>query len=1151
MNKLTKLQLACAAMMALLCAVTASAFNLSHYATTSRLATGKWVKITITESGVYEITYDEIREMGFNNPAKVKIYGSGGNRISEVLNGQAPDDLIPVPFIRQGDKICFYGRGAVRYTMSDPNSVPHFVREFNPYSQVGCYFLTEDNEADVKPTRRTKVTVSNYVDRPTSLDYYHHERELVSLTNSGKEMLGEDFSSGNFKVDYYLPGLADSTIAVYTTLAANASDVCYANAIIHSGGQSDTTSFPLTASRIYVPGGSYVYYNYASPHGFLKLKNPLEHGQFEPYLMCTTSELTTSVAMLDLFIITYTHENRMYENSDNQFTMGYGQTQGNERFMIPNAPSSIVVWNINSPGYPIEMPLEDYNDASGQGKAFFTTHTASSVYVAFDPTQTLKKITSYESVDNQNLHAMQVPDMLIITDKMLMDQAQRIADLHAAVDGIDVAVVDQEKVFNEFSSGTRDGMAYRLLCKMLYDRNPSKFKNLLLMGTGNHDNRELLGRHEGQLLTYQSDNSNYEDFSYTCDDFFGFLQDNSGASVPSEALTIGVGRITSANAEEARSDVDKLVEYYANPDYGVWRNRTMVISDAPDKGLYMFQGEGYKNMIDNELGTGLNVTTVHNSMYPRSTTEPNIAILKKTATEAKQLISNTLKDGVYFATYVGHAGPLNFARFNFMWTMGDVVNTNYRHLPIMSTACCDVAHYDGDSRGIAELMFHKRDGGAIALLTSSRMVYASGNDMLNRYFLNSMFSYAKTGRMVTLGEAYKNAKTSFGTANTNKLSFFLLGDPAMKVNYPISRFNITSVNGTNVTAASANASISPLLKFQVKAQVVDAEGNLDNSFNGDATVTLYDKEDLFTTLTFTVGSEKVNRDIDFNREKLAEVTGRVVNGEFTGYVTVPRKVLAKNEKVLLRVYAHKDNSDYMVNGFTTQITMLGYDASTAITDTQDPVITSMYINDETSFTDGAVVGSSSVLYITATDDQGINLQSNSGDVGMSLVLDNGKPSYSDIATYATMSDEGKQLAIEFPMSHLAEGLHTLTYTVYDLLGNSATRTITFMVGQDGTATLMADKLPAFVDGEVNFDLETSLSREPEVTVRVTDATGKLVWMTKTSSFPVAWDMKDMNGNKVPAGLYRYFGTYNDGTNYGGTPISKLIVLDPLKRSNNN
>ena len=89
-------------------------------------------------------------------------------------------------------------------------------------------------------------------------------------------------------------------------------------------------------------------------------------------------------------------------------------------------------------------------------------------------------------------------------------------------------------------------------------------------------------------------------------------------------------------------------------------------------------------------------------------------------------------------------------------------------------------------------------------------------------------------------------------------------------------------------------------------------------------------------------------------------------------------------------------------------------------------------------------------------------------------------------------------------------------------------------------------MPAFLDDVVNFDVDADITRMPEVVVRVTDATGKLMWMTKTNNFPVTWDMKDMNGNKVPAGLYRYFGTFNDGVNYGGTPINNMIVLDALK-----
>ena len=302
-------------------------------------------------------------------------------------------------------------------------------------------------------------------------------------------------------------------------------------------------------------------------------------------------------------------------------------------------------------------------------------------------------------------------------------------------------------------------------------------------------------------------------------------------------------------------------------------------------------------------------------------------------------------------------------------------------------------------------------------------------------------------------------------------------------------------------------------------------------------------------MTFKVDGEPTDRAIYRDRPKLAEINGRVVNGMFTGMMIVPQSPMANGDDVQIRVFAHKDNSDYMVNGFTKQVTMLPYDQTAAIDDSEAPVITSMFLNDETSFADGAVIAPSAMLYISASDNEGISMQANSAAYTMKLLLDGGKQSYEDVTCYAAVDDGGRVVNIEFPLSSLSEGQHTLTYMVYDMLGNCASRTITFMVGQNTVVDLVADKMPAFLDGVVNFDVETELTLVPEMVVRVTDATGKLMWTTTTSSFPVAWDMKDMDGNKVPAGLYRYFGSYNDGVNYGGTPINKLIVLDPINVSN--
>jgi hypothetical protein len=425
---------------------------------------------------------------------------------------------------------------------------------------------------------------------------------------------------------------------------------------------------------------------------------------------------------------------------------------------------------------------------------------------------------------------------------------------------------------------------------------------------------------------------------------------------------------------------------------------------------------------------------------------------------------------------------------------------------------------------------------------------------LNQYFINALFSYDSRGVMPTLGEAYRDSKLGFTSSNINKMSFFLLGDPAIKVNYPVSRFNITSVNGTGVNGTQV-PEITPLSRFEVKAQVVDAEGNIDRNFNGDATMTLYDKEEMFATLTFTYGSTRVERDILTDRPKLAEVTGRVVNGMFTGTMIAPRIALghsADSLMLLLRVYAHKDGSDYMVNGFTKRVMMKPFDESLAISDSEAPVITSMYMNDAATFTDGSVVAPNSMLYINVTDNEGISIQANSAANAMKLQLDGGKQSFEEVACYATVGDGGKMVNSEYPVSNLTVGLHTLTYTVSDMLGNTASRTISFVVGQGSDVELIADKMPAILnsDNSINFDVKTEMSVLPEMVVRVTDALGRLVWMTRADSFPVTWDMKDMNGQKVPAGLYRYFGTYSDGVNYGGTPINNVIVLEPVKTARN-
>lgn len=1116
------------------------AFSPSKYATTSKLATGKWVKVAIPENGIYQLTFDELNQMGFSNPENVRIYGHGGHPINEKLDGTAIDDLKQIPFKISENKIYFYANGPVKFTLSSPASqIPHFTREFNSYSTNGYYFITEnDGSTMLTPTQINNTLSTNRV-WATSSDYKLYEKELVSPGQSGKEMLGELMSNAAIDIPYSLPGLCgDSAIVVNICAAAKVTAASYIAGKING----IDLNYTLSSSKIYPPANSLVYYNYASPYNIYRptAGSPIpQEGVINTSIYSPSGTINTS--WLDYIIITYNHSNTLsYNTVDNQLRMGFPVLKTTDAISMPGASATTEVWNISNPQSPISYSLID----NGGSMMFSPAVNSNGLqFIAFDPSMPLKSISGYTPVENQNIHGMPTPDMIIVTTEELLPQAERIAQMHRDNDNMTVHVLDQQQVFNEFSSGTPDAMAIRLMNKMFYDRNSSKFQNLLMMGAGSYDNRQIIFKKDIHLITYESEISNDEEYSYVCDDFYGILDDNTGEQIASEYLRLGVGRIPSASVEEATSNVDKLLKYVNEPDYGPWRNDLILIADNEDDGLHSFQTEGINNIIVDELATGMTNNKVYVSQLPIDATS-------KFAFEARKKLTAQLKEGQYFMDYVGHAGPTSITKSNKLWTSNEAKTVEYNNLPIFFTACCDVARYDGNQRGIMEHMFHKQNGGAIALVTSARSVYAENNDQLNQAFIRAMFCFNNKGYMPTLGEAYKLSKQSFcPSENINKMSFLLLGDPALKINYPKPYFKITKINNQNANATDT-IETGAMQELTVEAKVYNPDGtSINTNFNGDATLSIYDAEKLETSITKRVNRVDITRDIYYPRQLIARVNGRVTNGEFTGTVILPRYIVSTDDITgAVRVYAHQDDSQEMVNGTFTNLAIKPYDENNELTvnDTQPPVIEQIYFNDEQTFEDGAMIPTNSTLYIKATDDYAFNVQAQAVGNSMALQLDGGKTTYPYVKNYCSTNDEGKTLAIEFPLS-LQIGRHTLTYTVYDAAGNKATRTISFLVGTTSSMEMTVEEEPA--TDEATFNITTSLNTTPQVTIKVVDNVGELVWSTTTSDFPYTWNLKDKDGTRVPAGVYRFYGTYNDGVNYGGTPMGHIIVIDPYKTNN--
>ena len=184
-----------------------------RYATHSVLATGQWAKISVTQTGVYQLTEALIRQAGFSDLSKVKIYGYGGALQPEVLTADyltATDDLKEVPSCTIGGRRLFHAIGPVSW--SDATTT---LRTRNPYSDTGCYFITQTNYGEPLSQDSATFVAAFY---PAADDYHSlHEVDDYAWYHSGRNLFESTPIATSGYSTYQLAAHTDSgrlTIAV-------------------------------------------------------------------------------------------------------------------------------------------------------------------------------------------------------------------------------------------------------------------------------------------------------------------------------------------------------------------------------------------------------------------------------------------------------------------------------------------------------------------------------------------------------------------------------------------------------------------------------------------------------------------------------------------------------------------------------------------------------------------------------------------------------------------------------------------------------------------------------------------------------------------------------------------------------------------------
>ncbi len=1114
--------------------VAAHAADDDRYASGSVLASGKWVKIRVDDRGIYKLTYADLRKMGFDDPAKVAVYGYGGNLLSEDFATEYTDDVPMIPLWRGSDYILFYACGSISWSYD--TSAKTFVHTRNPYSDYGYYFLSDSSTAAAE-METAEATEGATLQVATFDDYRLHEQELVSVNSSGRELFGEamDMTLSRDISFSGITGITDGDGKVTLRFIAKP--------VTGTGGVSLSIGSETLISRtIANAGGSGDTYLMARP--VYQVADWTGEKSENVRVNVRYSKLGDRNVHIDYIRLQMQRELRPYGSCT--LFRSIASVGNATRFTVSGADASTIVLDVTDKLHPMQMATE----LSGSTLTFSIPAGTLREFALVQTGGTLPTPTVVGEVTNQNLHALPETDMIIISQPGLTSEAERLAEAHRTHDGLSVQVVSPEEIYNEFSSGTPDATAYRRFMKMFYDRKTSDSdapRYLLLFGDGAFDNRLLTSDWKSvttgnMLLTYQTEESLNED-SRVIDDYFGFLDDsNNGKSLSAMKVDIGIGRFPVRTQAEAAKMVDKVIGYMNNTDLGAWKNRVCFIADDGNNADsyttdHASQADRLGEYI-NENHPEFLVDKIYFDAYKK-----DLSAGLATYPDVKTEIQKQLRSGLMLINYTGHGNTSSWSDEKVL-TESDITRSTYTHLPIWITATCDFCRFDAPTTSAGEQVFLNATGGGIALFTTTRVAYSSPNFTINQSLIRNLFE--KSGaRRLTLGEVMKQMKRSLGT-NSYKLGFTLIGDPALTPAYPEYRMQVTTVNGE--AATDEPVTFKALQKVTVEGEVTDADGNVATDFTGLLQPTVMDSR----TDCETLDNNKTGTTFSYTdyTNTLFTGTDSVRAGRFSFTFTVPKDISYSNGYGKMNLYASDATSSTEAQGAFLNY-RVGGTSDDATDDTVGPEVRALYLND-TTFTDGAKVNTTPLFVARLWDASGVNITGSSIGHDMTLIID-GNPSLSyNLNSYYTQTagTDGEGI-VAYSIPALTAGEHSAEFKVWDICNNSTTVTFTFTVVEGLKPSLLSiTATPSPARESVTFHL-THNRPESHLTVgiMVYDIAGRLVWKHEESgssellrSYTVSWDLCNNRGGRLRPGVYIYRAAISCGGSKEATDAKKFIIL---------
>lgn len=1094
--------------------------NVKSAKTSSVLASGNWYKFVLSEDGMYKISYQQLKDLGIEvdkiDPRTIKIYGNGCKMLPEKAGVARYDDLHELPITVSGendgsfdsnDYIVFFGTGPDEWSFSSADNMFLFVR--NLYTRQTAYFLTYGSGQGKRISFREPVTGTASATLTQFLDCQAHEKASTSPIASGKPWYGENFASTTTQsFSFNFPNIVTSKQGFMAYEFAARQNTASSQLSVTLGNFNKTHTLAVVAE---------------STLGNLYARTVKDRVSFTPSSDNLSVQMTfykpesTATAWLR-YIYINAYRQLSFSSGQLLFRCHPDDTNGEiARFKISSS-SNATVLDITNPVEPLKV---ETSVSSGVITFDFPTDTLRQ-FICYDATD--YKAVSFEGkINNQNIHGMPIPDMVIVYYADFKEQAKLLYDYHNA-QGLTTYMFDKETVFNEFSSGKQDICAIRDMMKMWYDRadEGEEPQYLLLFGDASYDPLDRLPSNTNFIPIYNSKDSTplHNGISYATDDFFGFLDDGEGLMSEGDKLDIAIGRIPVNTVDYATSAVNKILHYATGggSKTGNWKNMLTFIADDADNGevYHLEHCEIYSSIIDNSHKE-FNINKIYAGAYPQESSAGG-----QRYPEVTSVINARIEQGSLITCYAGHGSEKQLALEQLI-AIADINSwRNYDRLTFFISATCEFARCDNPAVFSAgEQVFLNSKGGAVGMFTTNRVTSAPGNMVICSAFFNNAFNRKNNKQFLNIGDITTMAKNEgYSKYVFNTAAYTLFGDPAISLNYP--HYNSVDIDEILVDGIS-NDTISAFSHVTINGHLCDFNGDILSDFNGTLFPEVHDKP----ALTYTLGND--NAPIQYfyiDNSLLYKGKVSISNGEFSFSFITPKDIAYTYAQAKMSFYYKNDETDG--NGYFNEY-IVGGSSSPETFDSEGPEIT-IYIND-TTFTDGGATGENPIIYARLFDESGINTTGNGIGHDIVAFLDSNMDRTYTLNTYYEADlDTYKSGLVTYPMFNIDNGQHSILIRAWDTFNNPSTSEIDFIV-VNSDEILISDlyNYPNPFSDKTNFVFaHNQAGYLMNLDLYIFSIGGNLVKTISTtlSSENITdnvlyWDGKSDNGSSVENGMYIY------------------------------